>query len=349
MSADGLQAPQQAEDNGAGKEKVPYAQRVAQQLIVQLEAGTAPWQRPWDPDAITFGRPMNPVSGKPYHGINAVYLMAQGHDDPRWCTYKQAAAEGWQIRRGEKGTTVEYWQWEKEEKQADGSKRNVKMERPKVFWATVFHASQIDGIPPYVVPERTWDPQERAEALLQASGAWIDHRAGNEAFYSPASDRIILPLKEQFAAGDRYYATALHELGHWTGHPARLSRDLLNGTFASPEYALEELRAEISSLMVGTELGVGHDPGQHAAYVKSWVKALKDDPREIFRAAADAEKIFNFVLAFDRQHVLDKGKQQEQQRPTVKAPEEQHAPASVREPVATRQVRKPQRDMGMSR
>jgi len=348
MSADGLQAPQQAVENGASKEKVPYAQRVAQQLIAQLEAGTAPWQRPWNPDAITFGRPMNPVSNRPYHGINAVYLMAQGHDDPRWCTYKQAAAEGWQIRRGEKGTTVEYWQWEKDEKQADGSKRSVKMDRPKVFWATVFHASQIDGIPPYVVPERTWDPQERAEELLQASGAWIEHRPGPDAFYSPASDRIILPSKELFPSAQNYYATGLHELGHWSGHPSRLSRDM-TGTFASESYAKEELRAEISSLMVGTEIGVGHDPGQHAAYVKSWIKALKDDPREIFRAAADAEKIFNFVMQFDRQHMLEKGQSQEQERSTDKAHEEQRAPEPVREPIAARRPRSQERQAGMSR
>lgn len=312
-----------------GAPKQTYAERVAGQLIEQLEAGTAPWQKPWDPTVAVGGMPQNPISGKRYRGINAMYLMAQGHADPRWCTYKQAEAQDWQVRRGEKGISVEYWQWEKDEKGPDGKKHSVKLDRPKVFWATVFHASQIDGIPEFVPPVRTWDPNTRAEDLLKASGAWIDHRDGDAAFYSPASDRIILPLAESFKTDDRYYATALHELGHWTAHPSRLARDL-SGTFASESYAKEELRAEISSLMVGNELGIGHDPGQHAAYVKSWIKALKEDPREIFRAAADAEKIFGFVMAFDRQYQQEQEqqKQHDQTRSTAKAQEER-APAPV--------------------
>jgi antirestriction protein ArdC len=173
-----------------------------------------------------------------------------------------------------------------------------------VFWATVFHASQIDGMPAYEPPARNWDPLERAEALVQASNAWIEHRNGDRAFYSPAADKILMPEREQFAQADRYYATLLHELGHWSGHESRLKRDL-TGTFASESYAKEELRAEIASMMLGTELGVGHDPGQHAAYVKSWIQALRDDPREIFRASADAEKIHGFLMAFDRHKPLD--------------------------------------------
>ena len=333
-----------------GAPKLSYADRVAGQLIEQLEAGTAPWQKPWDPNVATGGMPQNPISGKRYRGINAVYLMAQGHADPRWCTYNQANDKGWQVRRGEKGMSVEYWQWEKDEKGVDGKKHTVKLDRPKVFWATVFHATQIDGIPEYVPPVRTWDPNERAEALLKASGAWIDHRDGDAAFYSPASDRIILPLVESFKTHDRYYATALHELGHWTGHPSRLARDM-TGTFASESYAKEELRAEISSLMVGNELGIGHDPGQHASYVKSWIKALKEDPREIFRAAADAEKIHGFLMAFDPRHVLQQA-QVKQEREQEDAAAQKHERNAPRKAPAVRS-RKPDRQaapvMEMSR
>lgn len=288
-----------------GTPKVPFAQRVATQLIEQLEKGTAPWQRPWDPSVGSLTMPVNPVSKCRYRGINAVYLMATAPtEDPRWVTYKQAEQKGWQVRRGAHGTTVEYWQWEKDEKQEDGSRKRVRMDRPKVFWATVFHASQIDGMPAYEPPVRNWDPLDRAEGIVQASNAWIEHRNGDRAFYSPAGDKIVMPEREQFAQADRYYATLLHELGHWSGHESRLKRDL-TGTFASESYAKEELRAEIASLTVGTELGVGHDPGQHAAYVKSWIKVLKDDPREIFRAAADAEKIHGYLMAFDRYKPLD--------------------------------------------
>ncbi|WP_427927175.1 zincin-like metallopeptidase domain-containing protein, partial [Xylella fastidiosa] len=115
--------------------------------------------------------------------------------------------------------------------------------------------------------------------------------------------------KSQFPSADNYYATLLHELGHWTGHSLRLDRDMLH-PFGSEGYAKEELRAEIASMILGDELGIGHDLGQHAAYVGSWIRALKDDPLEIFRAAADAEKIQEYLLAFEQKQVQQATKQQ---------------------------------------
>ena len=99
---------------------------------------------------------------------------------------------------------------------------------------------------------------------MQASGAQIRHHAGDGAYYAPAIDAIHMPNRERFHDAAGYYATALHELGHWTGHETRLARDLSN-PFGSEGYAREELRAEIASMILGDELGIGHDPGQHAA------------------------------------------------------------------------------------
>ncbi|EWS66578.1 DNA primase TraC [Hydrogenophaga sp. T4] len=265
--------------------------------------------------------PMNPTTGKRYKGINAIHLMAQGRGDSRWLTYKQAEAVGAQVKRGERGTPVQYWKFadEQEARDAQGRpvldakgepvKEKVMLERPRVFFATVFNAEQIEGLPPLQRKEQTWDAQERAEAILAASGADIRHGAGDRAFYRPASDSIHLPEKGQFPSADRYYATALHELGHWTGHESRLNRDLVH-PFGSEGYAKEELRAEIASMILGDELGIGRDPGQHAAYVGSWVKALEDDPLEIFRAAADAEKIQGYVLAFEQKLTQEQEKVQ---------------------------------------
>jgi hypothetical protein len=164
----------------------------------------------------------------------------------------------------------------------------------------VFNATQIDGMPAREeCPQQEWDANERAETILANSGASITHDQMDRAFYRPVSDSIHLPPKNQFDTPEKYYATALHELGHWTGHPDRLDRDLAH-PFGSEGYAKEELRAEIASMMVGLETGVGHDPSQHAAYVGGWVKALKDDPKEIMRAAADAEKIRDFVMDFEQ-------------------------------------------------
>ena len=165
---------------------------------------------------------------------------------------------------------------------------------------TVFNGEQIDGLPP--APTRTveeWQRHQRAEAIMSGSGARIEHQAGNKAYYQPSTDKIVMPERGQFPAADGYYSTALHELGHWSGAPNRLDRDLAH-PFGSEGYAREELRAEIASLIVGTEIGVGHDPSRHVAYVGSWIKALENDPQEIFRAAADAEKIAAMLRGFER-------------------------------------------------
>ena len=299
--------------------KKPFHEVVAEKLIEQLKAGTAPWQKPWQPGEPNSLMPMNPTTGKRYKGINAIHLMAQGRDDSRWMTYKQAGAAGAQVRKGEKGTPVQYWKFSEEQDKLDDQgrpirdangekvKQTVQLERPRVFFATVFNAEQIDGLPPQQIKpkaEQQWDAVERAEHILQASGARISHSAGDRAFYRPSTDSITLPEKSQFESADRYYATALHELGHWTGHPSRLDRDLAH-PFGSEGYAKEELRAEISSMIVGDELGIGHDPEQHAAYVGSWIKALQDDPLEIFRASSDAEKIHDYVLAFEQKQVQE--------------------------------------------
>ena len=288
---------------------------IAEKLVAQLREGTAPWQKPWQPGEPGAFLPFNPTTGKRYKGINALHLMSEGHEDQRWMTYKQAASAGAQVRQGEKGTPIQYWKFSEEQGQTDtdgkpvlGSdgrqaRQSVRLERPQMFFSTVFNASQIDGLAPLAPrPPAAWAPAERAERILQASGATIEHggREGRDsAFYRPSSDTIHLPGKEQFPTADNYYATALHELGHWTGHASRLGRDL-GHPFGSEEYAREELRAEIASMLLGDELGIGHDPGQHAAYVGTWIKVLQSDPLEIFRAASAAEKIQAYVLGLEQ-------------------------------------------------
>jgi len=291
--------------------KPAFSEQVALRLIEQLKAGTAPWQKPWDGNVQGF-MPFNPTTGKRYKGINALWLMSQGREDARWLTYNQAQSQGAQVKKGTKGSVIQYWKFTEEHPKRDDQgqimtdengqaiKISVKLERPNVFHSVVFNAEQIEGLPPVPVIDRTWDPLERAEALLTGSNANIKHVAHDSAFYSPSKDLIQLPLREQFASADNYYATALHELGHWSGHATRLNRDLSH-PFGSMGYAKEELRAEIASLILGSELGIGHDAGQHAAYVNSWIKVLEEDHLELFRAAADAEKIHHYVLALELQ------------------------------------------------
>ncbi|MEE9355659.1 MAG: zincin-like metallopeptidase domain-containing protein [Methylococcaceae bacterium] len=292
-----------------GKNQTPYYQQIADKLIKQLEEGTASWQKPWKPGEIRM--PHNPVSGSKYRGSNALWLEMQGRGDPRWMTYKQAQSIGAQVVKGEKGTLIQYWKFtdqipmrDKNGKvvtNADGSKKmvTIRLDRPKVFSAVVFNAGQVNGITPLEVVEPEWDRHERAETILNHSGVSIHHDQANGALYKLSTDSIHLPGREQFETADKYYATVLHELGHATGHPSRLDRGL-SGAFGSETYAREELRAEIASLMIGDEVGIGHDPGQHAAYVKSWIKVLKEDPKEILRAARDAEAIMDHMVCLEK-------------------------------------------------
>ncbi|KTD44124.1 zincin-like metallopeptidase domain-containing protein [Legionella quateirensis] len=290
--------------------KKPFHEVIAERLIQQLKQGTAPWQRPWEPGAPNAFIPMNPITGKRYKGINAIALMAQDYRDPRWMTYKQAEEAQAQVRKGEKGSAIQYWKFTEEQIKKDEQgkpvldphgkpvKIEIRLERPRVFYATVFNAEQIDGLPPRTQKEIAWNSIDRAEQILSSSGAAILHGENNRAFYRPSTDTIHLPDKSQFLSADNYYAVALHELGHWTGHSTRMDRDLIH-PFGSDGYAKEELRAEITSMILGDELGIGHDPDQHATYIESWIKVLHDDPLELFRAAAEAEKMQQFILSFE--------------------------------------------------
>lgn len=299
----------------AKKNKAPLHIQVAEKLIEQLKAGTAPWQKPWSVDGLPeFELPYNTISGKRYRGINVFSLLNAGYEDPRWVTFKQAVDNGWQVRRGEKASLVQFIKTNglvpKKDEQGkpvldeNGKpiKVRVRFDRPIISTAWVFNARQVDGMPERQVPklsELAWDPLERAETLIKATKADITHKAGDRAYYNSRLDNIVMPEKAQFGSPDRYYATILHELGHWTGHTSRLDRKLGNG-FGTEEYAREELRAEIASMIIGQELRIGHDPGQHAAYVDSWVSILEKTPFEIHAASADAERIFNYLIAFEQ-------------------------------------------------
>ncbi|MEJ2326413.1 MAG: ArdC-like ssDNA-binding domain-containing protein [Chromatiaceae bacterium] len=213
-----------------GTNKTPYAEQVATKVIAQLQAGSAPWQMPWKPGELRL--PYNAATGKGYRGMNTIWLQMQGHADPRWLTYRQAQAEGAQVRKGETGTRVIYWKLEDEQTMKDDQGRpvldeegqprkiRVKLERPRSFSAVVFNAEQIDGLPALEARPVGQEPERhaRAEAILDHCGAQIAYApGGRRAFYRPSTDTIQLPERNQFATADGFYATALHEVGHYAG------------------------------------------------------------------------------------------------------------------------------------
>ncbi len=147
---------------------------------------------------------------------------------------------------------------------------------------------------------------EAGEHILYNCGAAILHDQTDRAFYNRSSDSIHLPPKHAFKDAASYYGTALHEAAHSSGHPSRLNRATLTESyrFGDVSYAKEELRAELASLFLAAERGIPHDPEQHAAYVSSWIDVLKQDKNEIFRAAHDACKAADFLLALERERSI---------------------------------------------
>jgi antirestriction protein ArdC len=276
-------------------------QEFADRIVSELEKGVKPWVRPWDPDKAGGPQaPFNPVTGKQYHGVNVLILgmdlRAFESGDPRWMTYQQAQEKDWHVRKGERSTTIFFTKrYEADDVEAEDGKKLIRF----LKHYAVFHASQIDGIPAYAAPtveEAPWTRPEAADIIMKNSGAVI-RIGGDRAFYSPSTDHIQLPPECAFNGPAEYGTTGLHELGHWTGHPSRLNRPLQN-RFGSAAYAMEELRAEMASAFVASVIGIPTDIPQYASYLSSWIKALKNDKREIFRAAADAQRIADMELGF---------------------------------------------------
>ena len=245
-----------------------FRQEVTDRIINMLENSVAPWQKPWNPADASLDMPMNPTTGKTYRGGNAIHLMAtslsRGYGDPRWMTYRQAAGLAWQVRKGEKGTHIEFWELkagrdtrsqpiragdgegQRPADEPDESRANRLIHR--IY--TVFNAKQIEGIPEWTPNERSvFEVVETAEQILKNSGATILHDQADRAFYNRSSDSIHLPPKHAFKDAAGYYGTALHEAAHSTGHPSRLNRATLNESyrFGDISYAKEELRAYLKA------------------------------------------------------------------------------------------------------
>lgn len=283
-----------------------YAE-VTNRIVAELEAGRFPWVQSWSSAGAQPGLPRNAATRRPYSGINILLLwgavIERGYPCQGWLTFRQALDAGGAVRKGERGTTIVYadrFTPEAERSRAEsegGDPRAI----PFLKRFTVFNVAQIDGLPERFaaqtppLPEREQVPI--AEALIAATGA--DFRiGGSKAFYAPGADYVQVPPQPAFRHQIDYYRTALHELGHWTGHGSRLARDQSHG-FGSRDYAREELCAELASAYLCAALGIVPTV-RHADYLAGWLDVLRADDRAIFRAASAASKAADYLLAFHK-------------------------------------------------
>lgn len=269
-------------------------------IITELEKGTKPWIKPWN--SLGVDTPINPVTKTTYKGINWLLLsMAKTNsetpDTNLWLTFKGAQSLGGSVKKGSKGTRVVYFDVKKKEVQKDGETIEQKYAMLKYYY--VFNSSQIEDIDfsKWIKPiedKKQFNELNHVEDFIAAQKAVINF-GGDRAYYSPDFDSITLPNKEDFKSVADYYATALHELAHWTGHKSRLDRFKTNSRFGTESYAFEELVAELSSAMLCNHNKVDGEL-QHASYIDSWLKVLKDDNNAIFKASALAQKVLDFTL-----------------------------------------------------
>lgn len=281
--------------------KLDVYSRVTNKILADLEQGVRPWAKPWSGNHAA-GRITRPLrhNGKPYQGVNILLLWAEAVDKgfscPVWMTYKQADALGAHVRKGEKGSLVVYADTFHKTETDEKTGAEIERDIPFMKGYTVFNVEQIEDLPApyYAKPEQPAVAEEaRNEALerfFRNTGAVIRH-GGNQAFYASASDHVQMPPFPAFRDAESYYATLAHEMTHWTRHPSRLERDFGRKSWGDEGYAREELVAELGSAFLCADLGITPEIREdHAAYIASWLKALQDDKRFIFTAAAHAQR-----------------------------------------------------------
>lgn len=275
-------------------------QEVTDRIIAELEKGLAPWIRPWKTlRGESTGIPKNFSSGHAYRGINIPLLWAAtaraGYQSDQWLTFNQAKALGGSVRKGEKAELVIFWKIARRT-EIDDDGLEVKKGFPLLKHYNVFNVEQCDGLP-IATPEPVapdWNPIQHAEEVIAATGADIRH-GGDRAFFSVGGNYIRLPQKAAFPEAPHYYATALHELSHWTGHKSRLDRDF-SGGFGSQSYAREELIAEMGAAFLGAEIGLPIEKLQHPEYIGNWLQVLKNDKRAVIVAAGKAQRAADFIM-----------------------------------------------------
>ena len=275
----------------------PY-QEVTDNIIKALEGGTAPWVCPWDR---TAGLPRNGHSGHIYNGINVMLTWGAGYADARFYTFNQVKKNygGSHVRRGEKSTPVIKWLFLKvDEKDDNGNPTGKTKTIPRLRVYRVFNHEQIEwaeGQEPQLPEGNDFDPEAacvEAATLLSEAGCELKH-GGARACYSDSTDEVRLPPARLFESPEAYWATALHEAAHWTGHKSRCNRDM-TGRFGSESYAAEELVAELGAAFLCADLGI-QGKLQHPSYIANWLKVLRDDKYAIFTAARHAREAVAFL------------------------------------------------------
>ena len=265
---------------------------ITERIIAALEAGTAPWKKPW----MSAGAARS-IDGRFYRGINQFLLQLAPFETPVFLTYRKAETMGGHVRKGEKGMPVVFWKTFEDEEN-EPARRGVLLR-----YYHVFNVEQVEGIPEEKLPEVTsfaHDPIPEARAIVESMPHAPKIEKGPYACYRPATDCVMVPSLTRFERAEEFYSTLFHELAHSTGHQSRLDRKTLGtpAPFGSPDYSREELVAEMAAAFLCGACGIAPATlDNSAAYVAGWIKVLKADSKAAIIAAAQAQKAADYIRA----------------------------------------------------
>jgi antirestriction protein ArdC len=275
---------------------------ISARLIELIEQGTLPWRKEWKGQSLSFS---NLVTGNVYKGGNIFSCLIDtcffGYNSPYFLTHKQAREKDWLVKKGSKATNLSYYTTFSKEVTNNGETTIATF--PVAKWFSVFNIDSIDDsqaekkiadlLP--VVEEKSQNERHAiAEKVIASQLATINH-GGDSAYYQPDKDYIQMPHLAAFSSSTAYYSTHFHELVHWSGHPTRLDRDM-SGDKKSGSYAFEELIAELGAVFITHEVGISYELENHASYLSSWLKQLKEDKMLFFKASRKASSAAKFLL-----------------------------------------------------
>lgn len=290
-------------------DKPDIYETVTNRILSKLEQGQIPWQKPWD---IKTGTPCNLISGKQYNGINLMLLGCQNHDSKYWLSFKQALDAGGNVKKGEKGSLIVLWNFvdKKDGKNTESETEPFTSAADKVpilRYFTVFNANQCEGLDVKRLQQELEEKElgHEHEDITPAQDiidSYVDKPEIKHGFtracYRPVSDEVNMPKPEAFKTSEEYYSTLFHELVHSTGHESRLAR---RGSaeireFGDEDYSKEELVAEMGASFLCARAGIENVTiDNSAAYIQSWMKALKDDKKMLITAAGQAQKASIYI------------------------------------------------------
>jgi antirestriction protein ArdC len=281
------------------EEKATVYSIITDRITSLLKEGTIPWRKPWKGGA--EGLPMNALNKRPYRGVNVWLLHGQCYSSNLWLTFNQCSKMKGKVIKGERSTPVVFWNWKEILDKETNKVKNI----PFVRYYNVFNVEQcegpdIDALKPEIPDVSNWKPIERANQIIDLYAGRPELRElGGRAFYSPLYDRVTMPPRGSFENAEEFYSTLFHEYVHSTGHANRLDREGItaNHYFGDATYSREELCAEMGAAYLSGLAGFGEITIKNsAAHIQAWLSALKNNPKWLVQAAAQAQKAADYVI-----------------------------------------------------